>query len=340
MDVMGGGAPAWAVLLLCVGFPYGVNGASEQNPAEQSQKLSEVVVTAPREIDPRTLDRVVIPKFVRLHGVASESIDQLARWREQICPTTKGLEPRYDDFVSKRVVALARSVGAPAAGAANCRTNIEVLFTHNPQGELDDVAKNRPLLLGGSSGQTRPSATFTHPIQAWYVTATHSYVVPTASTNGTTYDHGDAPKQGPQIWVMTSTHSPLPVNGSRQIDSPAGGDFIRGEAGSLLTAGLSSEFVNVLIVIDSGQVSQYSLAAIADYVAMLALTRTSLDGCNELPSVIDVFSPDCRIRAAPASITSADSAYLKALYSANLEMRLNVELGELQDRMVHEFESR
>jgi len=33
-------------------------------------------------------------------------------------------------------------------------------------------------------------------------------------------------------------------------------------------------------------------------------------------------------------MTSADGAYLKALYSANLELNLNFEQGEIHDRML------
>jgi hypothetical protein len=97
--------------------------------------------------------------------------------------------------------------------------------------------------------------------------------------------------------------------------------------------GLLSGFANVLIIVDSRKISEHSLKSIADYIAMLALTRTSLDGCGDLPSIIDLLSADCAGRAAPDSLTKADVAYLKALYSSNLVMNFNLELGEMRDRM-------
>ena len=106
-----------------------------------------------------------------------------------------------------------------------------------------------------------------------------------------------------------------------------------GEPASRLgTEGLTG-FVNVLIIVDSGEVAEYSLKQIADYVAMLVLTRTSLDGCSELPSIIDILSADCADRAPPDAITEADISFLKALYAANLEMNLNLERGDIRDQM-------
>jgi hypothetical protein len=95
-----------------------------------------------------------------------------------------------------------------------------------------------------------------------------------------------------------------------------------------------------MILIDSRQVNRHSLSAIADYVAMLALTRSTLGGCNELPSVIDLLSPDCGARPPPEGITSADEAYLKALYSSNLEMNVSLERGEIHDRMLRKILNR
>jgi hypothetical protein len=180
--------------------------SSNSTPAQGSSASDEVVISAGR-FDRRTLDHVTIPRFVQARAIASAKIDQLARWREEVCPTTQGLQPQ------------------------------------------DGLA-------------------------------------------------------------------------------------VGGRAGSRLGAGLVSEFMNVLVVVDSTQVTQYSLNTIADYVGMLALTRTSLGGCNELPSIIDLLSPDCGSSGRAESITVADSAYLKALYSASLEQKLNISQGEIHDRML------
>jgi hypothetical protein len=70
---------------------------------------------------------------------------------------------------------------------------------------------------------------------------------------------------------------------------------------------------------------------------MLALTRSALGGCNELPSVIDLLSRDCGERPPPQAVTTADEAYLKALYASNLEMNVSLERGEIHDRMLRQI---
>jgi hypothetical protein len=68
---------------------------------------------------------------------------------------------------------------------------------------------------------------------------------------------------------------------------------------------------------------------------MLALTRmSSLDDCSRLPSIIDLLSSGCGKREKPVALTETDTAYLKALYSANLENTLNLEQGDIRDKMV------
>jgi hypothetical protein len=106
-----------------------------------------------------------------------------------------------------------------------------------------------------------------------------------------------------------------------------------GTAGSRLTRGLRSEFVHVLIVVDSKTVETYSLQTVSDYIALLALTRiASPDTCSALPTILNLFAADCA--APPTGITRPDTAYLKALYAANLDMNLNIEQGEMRERMV------
>ena len=319
-----------AILALgCAHLDAAAAQSSNSTPGQGSSARDEVVISAGR-FDRRTLDQVTIPRFVRAHAIASAKIDQLARWREDVCPTTQGLQPIYNEMVSRRIVALARDVGAPTQRAGRCNPNVEIFFSANPQQQLDYLAKSEPGLLGFSSGADAQAVTLSHPIQAWYVTGTRSQATPTARTNGIpTRDH----VAGQTLFVTVPTHdAPQPTAGV-QIDSQDG-LAVGGRAGSRLGAGLVSEFVNVLVVVDSTQVTQYSLNTIADYVGMLALTRTSLGGCNELPSIIDLLSPDCGTSGRAETITVADSAYLKALYSASLEQRLNISQGEIHDRML------
>ena len=291
--------------------------------------LDEVVVSAHR-YDRRTLEQVIVPRFVQSHTTASPVISQIGRWQQKVCPEVTGLKPEFARRVEQRLVEVARGVGAPAPTPADgeCGINIEVVFTPVPQKLLDHIARDYGGLLGFHyRGQTRQVASFHGPIQAWYVTGTRSmngYTPPVAGLSG-----GQSGFSNPNA----------PFNTGLQVDSANrfGGGTLgpSGTAGSHLGEGLRSEFVHVLVVADNRIVASHPLGAIADYVSMLALTHLSaLNGCSELPSIVDLFSSGCQERPKPESITTADSAFLQALYGADLEPKLNIERGEMRNRML------
>ncbi len=79
--------------------------------------------------------------------------------------------------------------------------------------------------------------------------------------------------------VFTGTRSTTVLGvfqGGAQIDNQL--DIIFGEASRI--ADVRSDLLNVVIIADSSAVSAYSLNQVADYMAMLALTRASQVGCN------------------------------------------------------------
>jgi hypothetical protein len=308
----------------------------QDRPATSSEHLDEVTVRALRWLDERTLARVVIPKFVESHGIAGARINQVGSWHDGVCPETQGLKPLANEYVSRRVREVAAQVGAPVGYADRCKTNVEILFTTHPEEQLRYVVKNKPGMLGYSRSALGKLTTFDHPIQAWYATRTHSFVSIVAPMSGQRAGHEivDDP-MAKNLWITTDAHGEAPPMGETDLDLR--GDLVRGVAGSRLENGMRSEFVNVMILIDTGQVNQHPLGAITDYVAMLTLTHSALGGCNELPSVIDLLSRDCGARPPPQGITAADEAYLKALYASNLEMNVNLERGEIHDRMLKQI---
>ncbi len=292
---------------------------ADQSAPQNSHPLQEVRVTASR-LDRRTLKRVAI-QFVKLHGAVSTTTDQIGRWRMDVCPQVTGLNPRAGAFVSRRVKAVARRVGAPTRGVGKrCAVNVEIVFTPQPQQLLNHIAKAYPGLLG--SARSAGDTIVRRAIQSWYLT-------------GTKAEPGweESPVRFGIETAQDAVSPPLPDGA--HVDPAYGSGFAAGLAGSHLGKALSSELVHVLVVVDTRKVAGDSLRSISDYVAMLALTRMgSLDGCSGLPSIIDLLSSGCGSTAKPQALTAADTAYLKALYSADLEMNLNIELGDMRDRMV------
>jgi hypothetical protein len=285
-------------------------------------------VTVVGKTDLPTINRE-IHQFVEAHAKPSTLIGQIGRWRAKVCPAVTGLQLAFAKFVTDRIENVAGSVGAPtAASAEGCSANIEVIFTGEPQALVDHIAatRSRPL-LGYYRKDLKEVTTFDHPVQAWYMTGTRS-IDPGIPIVGLNSGHAGVSTDGDITSIIRT---------GLMLDSAAtDGSMGFGASGnpeSRLAKGLRSEFIHVLIIVDSKQVAKYSLRSISDYIALLALTRIgSQDTCSGLSSILTLFDPGCGQQ--PAELTGADTAYLKALYGADLDMNLSHEQGDIHERML------
>ena len=276
--------------------------SNDSTAAKPSGPLPQVTVTARKEIERRRLDQVLIPRFIRAHGVLATKTDQLARWRSGLCPDTVGLPAAFNSFVSRRIREVAVSVGAPVEVSAKCKPNVQIFFATQPQKQLDEVVHHAPEMLGA---YYRPEAkrfeTFSRTIQPWYMTATR----------------GAAGEE----WV-DSVYDPTPG----------------GVPGSRLRSGISSWIVHVLIIADVNKVDGYTIGSVSDYIAMLVLAQpASLDTCDELPSITDLMASHCDQGQKAEALTVGDVAYLKGLYSADLELTSSLERSHIHNRMMQEL---
>ena len=323
-------ACGWATLVVSAMLNAALAAAAQpadQSAPQNSDALQEVQVTAPK-LDRRTLKRVAI-QFVKMHAAASPVIHQIGRWQADVCPKVTGLNPRAGEFVTRRVTEVAQNVGAPTRGVGRrCAVNVEIVFTPDPQQLLNHIAKAYPALLGSS--RSAGDTIFRHAIQSWYLTGTREM------EGWNPMVGGEGKLMGIQEDIDASTPPGVDRGAGLRVDPSDGQGFAGfGLAGSYVTKGLTSELVHVLVIVDTRNVAGDSLRSISDYIAMLALTRMgSLDGCSALPSIIDLLSSGCGEREKPQALTDADTAYLKALYSSDLEMNLNIEQGDMRDRMV------
>jgi hypothetical protein len=321
---LGAAANVWAV-----GGPTDVAGSS--GPAARQanstgQPLEEVIVLGKTDLP--TLKHE-IHQFVQSHAKPSTLVGQIGRWREQVCPVVTGLQAAAAEVVSHQIETVARSVGAPTVTSGKkCSVNIEVVFTGEPQALLDHIAATKYRLLLGYFRETelKQVTTFNHPVQAWYMTGTLSIDagLPIVLGGG----GGD---------VNGIFNTGLKVD-SAQSDGSLGYGA-SGNPDSHFTKGLRSEFMHVLVIVDSKAVAKYSLHSISDYIALLALTRiSSQDTCAALTSILTLFDAGCG--QPPVELTSADTAYLKALYGANLDMNLSLEQSDIHERMLQTILSR
>ena len=296
---------------------------SENPPA--STTLPSVTVTGAAE--PRVIQKQAW-SFVEAYAAPTPRIGQIGRWHEPICVTVVNLTPDQTAMVQARVEQVARGVGLPVR-PPGCQPNIQVVLTSEPQAFIDQVAKNDEHALGFHyPSDLRKVKTVTHPIQGWYKTATQS---------------GKPSLDGLEFANLTDAAGKPVINAGDLFPRARGGESVDfpdnpsppGCAGSLISDCTRSAFKNVLVVVDSRAVEGKALGAVADYLAMVALSQPrSLDGCSALSSIIDLLAKSpCAGRDPPSELTAADAAYLTALYASNPEGTAVTERGDIAGRM-------
>jgi hypothetical protein len=289
-----------------------------------------VEATKPEELKRQTYS------FVQTFAATTVKLDQVARWAEPVCVAVQGLPLDADAEVKARVeeVATALKVGLKKDG---CKPTIQIFFTDQPQAFMDRVAAQHELLLGYWHHTDREKLkTVTRPIEARYVTGTGGAG---GNTIGMTFEvieqwgipnSAGAKTAGTAVPVGAAGRQP---HGYQYDDE----DNFRGVTGcgdkAKFTACLTSEFAHVLVVVDTNKAQDYSPGLIADYVVMVALAQPrSLDGCNVLPSVIDLFSKGCP-NFGMEGLTRADVAYLTSLYKIDLEARKGGQETAIAEKM-------
>lgn len=319
-----------SLIVVVVVSPVAVADTNERSAVLEERPLDEVTIIG--KLDRPSLEHQ-INKFVDSHAKPTAAINQLGRWHQEVCPTVSGLAPAYNEFVSHELTLIARNVGAPTPKIEkNCQINVEVVFTPQPDELVAMIAdRYRPLLGFYLKTEAKQALTFSHPVQSWYVTGTRSvegYHAPIITNSG----GSKVPSElGP---VQTPQSGDSPFHYTPQVDADESvGSGETGLAGSRTSHGLRSEFLHVLIIADANKVKKYSLQTLSDYIALLALTRIAFpDACSTLPSILDLFAANCT--TTPLELTLSDTAYLKGLYGARLDNNLNLEVGEIRNRML------
>jgi hypothetical protein len=299
-------------------------------PASEAPQIPGPTVTPPTPPTERELAGDSVYQFVlhhaTVHYVSSGTTGNLARWRgglQSICPLTLGLTPEYDSFVSARIRALAAYVGAPVQSSPQCRTNVQILFTDNPREAMDQVMKwaTGPRFGIRYSGGMKDLIAFRgdHAIQGWYMTT-----------------RGGARALNTDVSLLGLDLQPLwPQITQNHLGSDSVGTRLGGGSGSGIGIGI------VILIVDTTKLGAYSTETLADYLAMLTLSvAQSPDHCDPLPSILDLMSPSCGARAAPAAITAGDLAFLKALYYRNTGLGPSLSRDAIQENMMEQFKGR
>lgn len=283
--------------------------------AAQPSPVEHVTVTGARS-------HQAISGFIQSLATPTRATGKIARWEQGICPIALGLKPAFLHFIVRQVKDIAAKAGAPVNADAACAPNIEIVFTTTPQALLDNIKKNQPAFLGYYDNQAQRDqlATVTHPVQAWYTTATWDL-------NGKVeVDSGKTAGPGLEIYL------PCP-------DQPRGVCLMHlpnahaaAVTGTRLGDGLKSGLYNVVIVADPAKLTEYEMGSLGDYIAMLALSQiNSLDSCAPLPSIVNMLARDCDRKT--STLTDNDRAYLGGLYRMGPDGAPRVQQDEIAYQM-------
>jgi hypothetical protein len=198
-----------------------------------------------------------------------------SRWLFPLCPTVLGLTPEQNQVVKDRVHQVAELVGAPHSKA--CLANAEIVFTAEPQAFLDAVANKRYRLLASTPTQAKEAARVRYPIQSWYST----------------------------VWMdQQGTLTLMPPE-----DDCDGYCFFMGSGPERIVIGA------VIIVVDIDKAQGRKLAALSDYVALMALTQAqAFARCQAAPSIANLMAEDCADAMRSDGLTAGDIAWMRRLY--------------------------
>jgi hypothetical protein len=288
-------------------------------PAKAAPAFPDVASISPRPPTAQELAGDSVYQFIVHHATTHFPRSQgiggtLARWRggrpETLCPTTIGLDPSYNTFVSARLRVIAEAVGAPVQSDPHCKNNVWIIFTTDPEKVMGGVLKRATQSLGVKYLHDTDRAlevSGMHSVQGWYIT----------SPGGAGILNKDANMIGP-VSLLALWPYAIPT-GMHGIDGLSG-------------------IVSVILVIDTAKVAGYTIGSIADYVAMATLSVVqSPDHCDPLPSILDLMAPSCGEREKPTGITAGDMAFLKALYFHNTGIGPTLSRDDIQLNMLQQF---
>ena len=307
----------WPVLLGLAASGAALTTAwAASTPAAAPEAAESVTVTATP-----LPHRSAVDEFIYSYPTEVRTTDKIARWKRGICPAVFGLPPRFAGFITTRLKAIARQAGAPVDADAKCRHNIEIVFTTTPQEIGDDLRKHHYPFLGyfDNFSQADQLAKVTHDIQAWYTTAT----VGRSGALRVDNPRGDFLYAG----LNTMPGTEIIGGGAPTYYAPGAGRFNVGPASSLY---------NVIIVANPAKLGDYEMGALADYMAMLALSQPkSFDACWEVPSITNLLTKDCQAERKTATLSDNDARFLYGLYKMDTNYAVQIQRSQIRYFMEH-----
>ena len=294
-----------ALSLVLIGLTCAAPASAQTDSA--SRPTTETVIVTAHRLHTGVTPNAIAHDFVKSLAMPSLLTEQISRWQTPICPTFLGVAPQYAAVMDYHLRQIATKAGAPMK-EKGCRPNLYVVVTPEPQVYLDALHAKSSDFLG-----YRGATTVTHPVQAWYVT-------------GTTDIRG-------QVFVDRDVFGSPADCSSHDLCLP-GTPPQTNVGGWRFHPDVSSAVIYATIIVDSGKTARDNVASIADYVAMMALSRSEDYGdCQLIPSIANLLTPNCDDKLKPDAITPSDIAYLKGVYKMDAGAALQVQQNQIAAEM-------
>ncbi len=242
--------------------------------------------------------REMIENFVREISDPAQS-GQLARWNGVICSGVIGLAAPHAGFVNARIGEAARIAHLTPDEDGCRRPNILIIVDPQAQALAERIARRFPKTLG-NDGRAK--------LQAF------------------------ARADGPVRWVARTDlvpydDSPMTEVQTGQLARPLGK-----LANSRIEKSTKTIFTQMLIVVDSARIGDVQLGGLADYLAMVALTRPPLGKAPPEQSILTLFERNAAERAG-AALTEVDRGYLAGFYSGTGSMSAQAQRSAIRTAM-------
>jgi len=244
-----------------------------------------------------------IQAFVEQVSIAPPSVDQIARWDDDICISAAGLGAEQSQTVVDRISSRAQAVGL-RPGRAGCRPNVFVFFASDGSGFAGGLLEQRRSLFAyyheeniATLGQEALTSFVEtpRPVRWWHV-------VQTRGADGDRLGSESARSEAP----------PPPDTMTAVPDGFSGVQSVRSQ-GTRVRSVERQDFNRVIIIVDAQLAEGYPLDSIADYVAMVTLAQIDPQAqIREFPTILNLFNED--LENTSFEMTNWDAAYLNGLY--------------------------
>lgn len=252
-------------------------------PAALAQTTPDIVVTGVRPEQTQA--------FVDQLAAISPMAEQLPRWDNAICTSIGSLPVRQAQFVADRIAARAAALGLHP-GAPGCRANVAVFVTND-------------------------SDTFSRELFEQDRTMFAYYQANGVSTLGQqALDDFLQTPRAVRWWHVSETFGAdgMSLAGDASRGGLQNAPRVRSN-GSMLTGNTREDLVQAIVVVDARRVQGAQLAALADYIAFVALAQINPSASTaDYPTILNLFNGTQTNASGPAALTQWDQAFLDALY--------------------------